>query len=168
MATWATAVEVYQVTRREVSEDNLALAQSMIEDFVNFVGEIDAEDGVVSTRNARNLKRAVCWQAAWLETHPDVLDAMDVTGVSGDGVSAQHATDTAAWMAPMARRCAMKVSWKHGPLRVAGPRRAVVDSGDRDSAVRDDSFIWAPMGHDGSLRAGGANPMAERYGQAWG
>jgi|KBSSwiStaDraftv2_1062776.scaffolds.fasta_scaffold01929_7 hypothetical protein len=166
MATWATLDDVFAVTRREVSEENLAVAQAIMEDAAGFDGELD--DTAVSTRNARFLKRAVIWQAAWLERHPDAIDAMDVTGVSADGVSAQHASATAAYMAPMARSCLMKVSWKHAPIRVRGGRRVVVDTGNRDDAVRDDSFVWAPMGGDGtSLRAGGADPMSQRFGQVW-
>jgi len=86
--------------------------------------------------------------------------------VSADGVSAQHATDTAAFMAPMARRCLNRVSWKHAPIRVRGGRHLVVDTGDRNDAVRDDALIWSPMGADGSFRAGHADPMSQRYGQA--
>jgi hypothetical protein len=166
MATWATLGDVYAVTRREVSEENLAIAQAIIEDHAGTDAEF--EDSGISSRNQRYLKKAVIWQAVWLEAHPDVLEAMDVTNVSGDGVSAQHATDTAAFMAPMARRCLNRVSWKHGPIRVRGGRRVVVDTGDRDDAVRDDAFTWSPMGDDGtSLRAGGANPLAQRSGQVW-
>jgi hypothetical protein len=167
MATWATPAEVYQITRREVSEDNLAVAQAIIEDYAGTDAEFTDPDSSISGKNQRYLKRAVCWQAAWLESHPDALDAMDVTNVSGDGVSAQHATDTAAFMAPMARRCLARVSWKHAPIRIRGARSTVVDVGNRDDAVRDDAFIWSPLGRDGSPRAGGANPLAQRSGQVW-
>lgn len=163
MAEWATLDDVYAVTRRIVSEDDLALAQAIVEDQAGFFGEFDEAD--VSTRNQRFLKRAVCWQAPWVAAHPDILEAMDVTGVSGDGVSAQHATDTAAFLAPMARRCLNRVSWKHAPLRIRGGRRVVVDTGNRDDAVRDDAFIWSPMSPEGSFRAGRADPMSQRYGQ---
>lgn len=165
MATWATLDDVYAATRREVSEENLAIAQSIIEDLAGT--EAEFEDSGISSRNQRYLRKAVCWQAVWLESHPDALDAMDVTGVSGDGVNAQHATDTAAFMAPLARRCLNRVSWKNGPIRVGRGRSVVVDTGDRDDAVRDDAFLWARMGSDGALRAGGANPLAQRSGQVW-
>ncbi|HEX8106102.1 MAG TPA: hypothetical protein VF516_00175 [Kofleriaceae bacterium] len=167
MGTWATIETVFAVTRREVSEDDLALAQSIIEDFAGT--DVDfTDDSAIGTRNQRYLRKAVCWQAAWLSTHPDALDAMDVTGVSGDGVSAQHATDTAAFMAPMARRCLNRVTWRNGPIRIRPGRRAgVVDSGDRDDAVRDDAFVWSPLSSEGSPRIGHADPLSERWGQVW-
>lgn len=165
MATWATLADVFAVTRRQVDSDSLAVAQAIVEDFAGFFGEFATSD--VSSRNQHYLKRAVCWQAPWVEDHPDLLSVMDVTGVSADGVSAQHATDTAAFMSPIARRCLNRVSWKHGPIRVRAGRRVVVDTGNRDDAVRDDAFPWSPMGSDGSLRAGGADPMSQRSGQVW-
>ncbi len=167
MATWATLDDVYTVTRREVSENSLVVAQAIIEDLAGTDQEFTDPDSNISGRNQRYLRKAVCWQAPWVESHPDILDVMDVTGVSADGVSAQYKTDTAAFLAPLARRCLNRVTWLNGPIRVQGPRRAVVDAGNRDDAVRDDAFAWTPMRAEGSPRVGRANPMAQRSGQVW-
>lgn len=145
MPTWATADDVVAITGREASAENLVLAQTIVELYAGTEAELT--DGTVSARNGGYLTKAVAFQAVWLDSHPDALDAMDVTGVSADGVSAQHATDTAAFLAPLARRCINRLTWKSGPLRV-GPRKGRVsdDTGNRDSAVRDDQFEWTPFG----------------------
>ena len=162
MATWATADEVVSITGREASAENLALAQSMIEIFAGTEAELD--NGTISGRNAGFLRKAVAFQAVWLESHPDAVDAMDVQGVSQDGLSAQYKTDTAAFMAPLANRCLNRLTWRNGPIRI-GPkrRRFPSDVGNRDSAVRDDQYAWAPMSSSGQQRG----PLGERYGQVW-
>ncbi len=92
------------------------------------------------------LKNAVAFQAVWLDSHPDVLDAMDVSGVSQDGLNAQYATANAHLLAPLASRCIERLSWRR-EIRVGRSRlaRLRADRGNRDSAVRDDQYAWAPM-----------------------
>lgn len=164
MATWATVDDVVRITGREPTQENLALAQSIIEDFAGTEAELD--DGTISRRNGGYLTKAVAYQAVWLDSHPDALDAMDVTGVSQDGLSATYKTDTAAFMAPLANRCLNRLSWKTGGIRIGPKRRRLGvpdDHGDRDSAVRDDQFDWAPLTSSGRQRG----PLGERYGQVW-
>jgi hypothetical protein len=102
----------------------------------------------------------VVWEAVWLPGHPDVLETMDVQGVSQDGLSAQYATESAHLLAPLAARCIRRLSWKLEPLRARRPRhRRLSNLGDRDSATRDDEFTWAPLGSAGA-RLG-------EHGQVW-
>jgi len=81
----------------------------------------------------------------WLDAHPDVMEAMDVQGVSQDGLSAQYAHANAHLLAPMAKRCIDRLSWRTAPLRARPRRGTASDRGDRDSAVRDDQYVWQSM-----------------------
>lgn len=158
---WVDADYVVQVTGKEASEESLALAHSIVSIIAGLDDETDISlaGGIVSTRNARHLKHAVAFQAVWLDAHPDAVEAMDVTGVSQDGLSATYASAYAAYLSPLANLCLKRVSWRNAPLRVATNRRIPLDVGDRDSAVRDDAFEWSPMSQAGVL--------GQRVGQVW-
>lgn len=161
MATWATRDDVFDLTRKEVSDSDLAIAQSIIQLEAGTRSEFVDSD--ISTANQALLTEAVCWQAAWVQAHPDVLETMDVEGVSQDGLSAKYASQSAHFLAPLAARCLRRLSWKLAPLRVRTRRRAFIDVGNRDDAVRDDGRVWAslPWG-SGNVTA---DPMSQRYGQ---
>jgi hypothetical protein len=148
--------DVVEVTGRESTAPNLALAHTIVSIVAGVSRDLDTTDiGIVSTSNARNLREAVCLQAVWLDDHPDALSAMNVTGVSQDGVSAQHASVYAAYLAPLAELCVKRLSWKRAPIRVRrAARGGYPDVGNRDSAVRDDQFVWTPMGDSGALGGG--------------
>jgi hypothetical protein len=154
---WATADEAFEWTGREPSTESLKLAQTMIEMFSGTT-TIASDDGLISSRNLRLLGQAVAFQAVWLDAHPDVLEAMDVEGVSQDGLSAQYASANAHLLAPMAQRMINRLSWGR-EIRVGRGRwstRAASDRGNRDSAVRDDQYEWTPMGGGGTLLGPGA------------
>ena len=143
--SWATAEDVYTITGREASPEALAVAQVFIEIFAGTT-ETSSDDGLISTTNLRMLKNAVAFQAVWLDSHPDVLDAMDVEGVSQDGLSAQYANANAHLLAPMATRCLNRLSWrKEIRTRRSRALRLASSRGNRDSAVRDDQYAWLPM-----------------------
>lgn len=143
---WATDEDVAEITGREASPESLAAAQVMIEIFGGTT-TIASDDELVSSRNLRLLKRAVAFQAVWLDSHPDALEAMDVEGVSQDGLSATYANVNAHLLAPMATRCLNRLSWR-AQIRVGRgnwSRRRLSVRGDRDSAVRDDQYEWSPL-----------------------
>lgn len=144
---WADADQVYAFTGREVSPESLALAQTMIEMFSGTTEGASAEGvELISSRNLRHLSMAVAFQAVWLDSHPDVLQTMDVEGVSQDGLSAQYANVNAHLLAPMASRCLNRLSWRR-EIRVGRSRYAqrAADRGNRDSAVADDQYEWSPL-----------------------
>jgi hypothetical protein len=143
--SWADADDVVTITGREATVESLAAAQVIVEIFSGTT-EQASDDGLVATRNLRMLKNAVAFQAVWLDSHPDVLDAMDVEGVSQDGLNAQYANAHAHLLAPLANRCIERLSWKR-EIRVGRSRAARLraDRGNRDSAVRDDQYAWAPL-----------------------
>lgn len=160
---WVTDQDVFDITRKEVGADTIAIAQEIVALEAGINPQTDLDNGVVSSGNTSLLRRAVAWQAVWCEAHPDVLETMDVQGVSQDGLSAQYASESAHFLAPLAARCIRRLSWRLAPLRARTARRRVLlDVGNRDSAARDDQYDWSPMGHGGQL-----NPMTQRSGQVW-
>lgn len=160
MADWVTAEEAYTIARREVAEEDLVVAQEIVGLYANVSPDADITDDIISSRNVQFLKRAVTWQAVWLAAHPDALETMDVQGVSQDGLSATYAAESAHLLAPLAARCIRRLSWKLAPLRARRSRTSrFADLGNRDSAARDDEFVWAPLGRAGER-------LGER-GQVW-
>lgn len=137
---------VYELTRREVSEDEIAQAQAIVELEADLTEEA-VTAGNVSARNLRLLENAVSWQAVWLLDHSDALSAMDVSSASQDGVSGQFRGDWAQYLAPLAKRAIDKLTWKTKPLRVGRRRRAYEQSlrASRDSAAHDDQRDWTPL-----------------------
>lgn len=162
---WVTAEEAALITRREIGEDNLALAQEIvaIEAGIDAGQDVTGDASPISTANVRKLQRAVAFQAAWLETHPDAIDAMDVTGVSQDGLSATYSAQNAAYLAPIAARLIRRLSWRLAPLRARPGGARILDVGNRDNAERDDQFTWSPMGRNGRM-GGQSNPLDQRSG----
>lgn len=143
---WATPEDVFDLTGREASPESLAAAQSMIELFAGAT-TIATDDELISSKNLRLLQQAVSWQAVWLDVHPDVLEAMDVTGVSQDGLNATYANVNAHLLAPLASRCLTRLSWRRMIRAGRGnwSRRRYSLRGNRDSAVRDDQYEWSPL-----------------------
>lgn len=141
---WADLEYVANMGLPETTEAQLMLAQVFIEIFAGTT-ETASDEELISAQNLTRLAQAVAFQAVWLDDHPDVVKAMDVRGVSQDGLSAEYLHANAHLLAPMAKRCIDRLTWKRAPLRVRGPRTTYPDRGNRDSAVRDDQYVWTPM-----------------------
>lgn len=140
---WATDEDVVAITGREATQESLAAAQVIVEIFSGTT-ELASDDELIASRNLRHLKTAVAFQAVWLDAHPDVLEAMDVEGVSQDGLNATYANANAHLLAPLANRCIARLSWRR-QIQTGLRRNAGSDRGNRDSAVRDDQFVWTAL-----------------------
>lgn len=144
MTAWATISDVDTFTGQTVTDAEIARAQAIIEIFANTTEE--ATDATpVSGRNAKLLAQAVSYQAAWMSEHPDVFTNVDVSSFSQDGMSASHAHTEAALVAPLAMRCIRRLSWNLQPLQAWKRSSVYTDTGNRNSAVRDDQMPWIPL-----------------------
>src|ERR1044072_2027119 len=143
---WATDDDVVAWTGEECTQKALAVAQVIIEIFSGTT-TLTSDEGLIASKNLRLLSQALAFPATWLRAHPDVLAAMDVQGVSQDGLNAQYATANAHLLAPLAQRCISRLSWMREirAQRSTRMRRAVLDRGNRDSAVADDRYEWSPL-----------------------
>lgn len=144
MTDWIDDDYVRAVTGQEVTAASITLAQTIVGIVAGVADQALAAD-VIATGNLTLLKKAMSFEAVWLDAHPDVLTTMDVEGVSQDGLSATYATRYAQLIAPLAMLCINRLSWKRAPIRIGKSRRRQLNRGNRDSAVRDDNFEWTPQ-----------------------
>ena len=137
MTAWATETDLPARYQQQVTQDDLDLAQMILEPFVGTTSA-STDRGVVSTRNLRYLRQAVVFQAIWLTAHPDLLTNMDVSTAGQDGLTAQFSSVNSQLVAPMAQRCINRLSWKCAPLRVRRARTTQFAFllGNRDSPTR--------------------------------
>jgi hypothetical protein len=146
---WATPGDVAAYTGLTVTAAQVAQAQAVVEMFADTT--TDASDaGNISPKNLRLLKQAVSYQAAWISQHPDAFTNVDLTNFSQDQVSGTLAHANALVLAPLAKRCIDRLSWKRiRPLRIGArdsggqiPRTMNLTSATAD----DDDPRWRPIG----------------------
>lgn len=153
MTTWATASDTLTYTGATVTEAQLAQAQAIVEVLADTT--TDASDaGNISAKNLRLLTQAVAYQAAWITAHPDAFTNIDLTNFNQDQVSGTLAHANALILAPWAKRCIDRLSWKRiRPLKI-GPRSGyggIPRTMNLTSAVMDDDDPrWRPLGADGA------------------
>lgn len=146
---WATTSDVTTYTGVTATTAQVAQAQAVIEMFADTT--TDASDaGNISAKNLRLLKMAVAYQAAWITQHPDAFTNVDLTNFNQDQVSGTLAHANALILAPLAKRCIDRLSWKRiRPLRI-GPRSSyghIPRTMNLTSAVADDDDPrWQPLG----------------------
>ena len=141
---WATISDVNTYTGVTVTDATITKAQALIELFADTT-EAASDAGLIAPRNLRLLRMAVSYQAAWMGEHPDVFTSTDVDSYSQDGASAKQSHANAHLLAPLAKRCVDRLTWRTAPLRAHRPYLAADDTGSRDSAVRDDMLPWVPL-----------------------
>jgi hypothetical protein len=124
---WATISETLTYTGITVGADNIEAAQAMIELFADVTE--DSDDNITS-KNARLLKMAVAYQAAWITDHPDVFTHIDISTMLQDGIQYSQRHENAGVLAPMARRAIDRLSWRRTRsirIRKRNRRRSVLD-----------------------------------------
>ncbi|QQM45197.1 hypothetical protein [Streptomyces liliifuscus] len=146
---WATTSHVTTYTGLNATAAQVEQAQAIVEIFADTTE--DASDaGNISSKNLRLLKLAVAYEAAWITQHPDVFTNIDLTQVQQDGVVATMQHNNALVLAPMAKRCIDRLSWRRtrsqriGPM--AGSRGGVPRRMNATNAVADDNDPrWQPL-----------------------
>jgi hypothetical protein len=147
---WATLENVTTVTTKTVSVDDLAMAQSTIETFVDRYSSPE-DDANLKSLDLVRLNRAVCWQAAWLASNPGVEARNLVSSMLQDGTSAQMATMDAVILSPFAKLAIRRLSFRRrtSVRMVSDFERSfgflsTDPAGDVDSDHDDDA--WTPFG----------------------
>lgn len=146
---WTTPEDTYSITNKAVSEANVESAQIMIEIFADAT-ETDSDNGLISETNLRLLRFAVAYQATWITAHPDVFTNTDFETFQMDGLSVTNRHENSMILAPMARRCIKRLSWKRNRnqyIRPMGGRREQPRKNvDLNNAVLDDyRDDWRPL-----------------------
>lgn len=138
---WATVADVLEITGLTVTAPKIAIGRGIIENVVGLFESADRPD--ISDRDLEWLRRAVCYQTAFVADNPDLFSRIDVTSASQDGESVNFRNVDAHFLAPLARKCIRRLSWRglHRPKDVADDRRYV----NVLSEEYDDSLAWKRM-----------------------
>ena len=115
MPQLVTTPEVLSVTRTEVTDDDIIQAQFI----VDIIGDVDLDStqavDKLGTRDHALLKRAIAYQAAWLQGQIAFNERTDVTRIAGSssngGIDVRD--ELSLLLAPLARQCLSRVSWKN-------------------------------------------------------
>lgn len=136
----ATPQDVQTIAGRTVTVEEITRAEMHLELFHGVI--VDRPD--ISDRDREWLKRAVAYQAAWMQGHPDLYEREDVTSVSQDGESAAFRNVDAHLLAPLARKALRRLSWKGRAVLLPGSPSRVRPNVLSESF--DDSLPWKPLG----------------------
>ncbi|MBT2365241.1 hypothetical protein J7E88_07880 [Streptomyces sp. ISL-10] len=137
--SWASPAETLTWTGATVTQAELEMAQSIIELFAGTT-ELASDAGRISTKNLRLLKKAVAYQAVFMQEHPDLFTSMDMTEMAEGSGSGMQISLTAygLYLAPLAKMCISQLSWKAvrsirvRPRDGEARRRIEAQSRDRD------------------------------------
>lgn len=109
-----TISECTAVTGKTVTQPDLERAQI----HVDIHAEVDMDDtaalGRVDARDLKQLKWAVCFQAAWLPSQVELearTDLVRIAGAASDG-GVELRDELSIRLAPLARSCLERLSWK--------------------------------------------------------
>lgn len=150
MSTWATPEQASSWTRVSLDQADLDAAYPIIELYAGVTTDALA---TLKPRDLRLLKYAEAYQAAWMQSQTDVAGRMDVDNLTQDGVSFTAAGGDALVLAPLAKRCLLRLSWrKSRSLQPLTPEQALllrgrVTPGTITGAEEwyDDHQVWEPM-----------------------
>jgi hypothetical protein len=140
--SWVTEAEAEDITGVTVTAAQVTQAQYVIELFSGVTEEYE-----IRPRDARHLKMATAYQAAWSKGQIDVTTRTDVSQFTQDEMSATYANKEAVVLAPLARQAIKRLSWK-GTRSVRLRRPAdVLQAGDPDTRFvtdEDPETVWRP------------------------
>lgn len=149
MATWADAVDVFELTGVSVTPDKLTQAQGVMDIYSGVVIEAQAN---LRARDRRLLRMATAYQAAWQAAQVDVTSRTEVKDLHQDGVWITPAGEDSLFLAPLARRCLGQLSWKRARSvrTTCGERRfATIEAYQaawlRDEDRPDQYADWRPL-----------------------
>ncbi len=157
-----TVAEVLTVSGKAVTQDQVDRAQI----HVDIHAEIDMDDtdvlARVDARDLKQLKWAVCFQAAWLPSQVELearTDLVEIAGAASDG-GVTLRDELSIRLAPLARSCLERLSWK----RPATTR-------DRTRARERPAYVPSPgivVSHDPGDNPGQAAEFLSSSGPFWG
>lgn len=110
-ASYATPADVMNLTGTQVSDQQCAQAQFVIDLVTN---RTIAVSGQLRPRDLGWLRYAVAYQAAWITAHPEIFTVQDVQSISQDGLSVTWRSTSGVevrYLSPLACRALSRVSW---------------------------------------------------------
>jgi hypothetical protein len=135
--SWVTVADALTYTGQNLTDEELALASSMI---TVYSGALEAQpEDSITARDRLWLAMATAYQAAWVKGKPSVLAYREShTQTSADGVNVTRESDSQIMLAPMAARCLRNLSWvgnttRHSPPALDPRTRAAFPSETSDA-----------------------------------
>lgn len=127
--------EAQEVTGRMLSRDDLLAAQGIIE----LAANRNIQTDTFGKADTRWIKRAVAYQAAWMEDHPEAATAMDVESISQADLSVTHRKERdTLYLAPLAKACLRRLTWMRS-------RSISLATSIQGGVVRDDDLAWKAL-----------------------
>lgn len=112
-STWATVADVAALTGVTVTQAFVNQAAAIISQKTGAVDDTTIfPAGFISKRDMYWLKQAVCYEAAWMISQPDLFGRLDATQVQvgrADGVQLKADANV---LAPLARGALKRLSWR--------------------------------------------------------
>lgn len=143
---WATPADVLNLTRQQVDDDTVAVANFVIEILGGRLYTIAATR--TGARDLEWMKRAVAYEAVWITGQPDFFTRLDVNAIT-EGRRSIGVKDLSLMLAPLAKMALRRVSWlKSRSLHIRSPFQDGLSpiSPDPDSSANDAYERWSPMG----------------------
>lgn len=133
--SWASQRDVLTYTGMNVDPSTVMQAQGVIElhTGTSYAATTPANGFRLRARDARLLRQAVSYQAAFMATQESTFSRAGMASVSQDGLSLNTGGDTDAWtLAPLAKTALAQVSWRNGDrtTKIAKARHRGDDEGD--------------------------------------
>jgi hypothetical protein len=136
--TWGiTPTDVANVTGASASTTYIAMADSIVSIVANRTAAASAG---MSARDIQAIQVAICWQARWIPTQPDLVGRSQFDSLSQDGLSVQSRAQWAKYLAPLAARSLKNLSHKGArtervadldiPQGLSGPAFFLTETGD--------------------------------------
>lgn len=150
--TWATPAEASALTGHTITQSELAMAQGIL---VLFTGPVDGERlNNIRTRDRQLLRSAVAYQAAWMQSKPELFGRSDMDNIIQDSLQFSKADRESHIMAPLAKVALMKLSWQRSrTIDPLTPEQALArrnktyaeTQGLNQFSQEEDAFPWEPM-----------------------
>jgi len=141
---WATLEQVIGITGIEVSEETIAQASAMIDTFTG--ADEEMPEDAISVKDRKHLRKATAWQAIWIPTKPGLLtDRENFKRVSSDTQTVERQDRADGFLAPMARREIMNLSWVGTRSEFVPPRVAAPPNIDFLNERSDVYGVWEPL-----------------------
>lgn len=142
VVSWGvTPSDVTNVTGASATTGEIAMADSIVTIVAN---RSAAASGGMSVRDITWIQHAVCWQARWVRTQPDLVGRNQFDSLTQDGLTVQTRAQWAKYLAPLAARALRNLSSKgartdavepiHVPTGLAGAAFFLTEEGDQFSS----------------------------------
>lgn len=151
-SAWTTTSKIRSITGSTVTEDDLAMAQGVIELYSGRTYAGSQANASIRPKDLGWLEKAVAYQAIWQLSQPGYLTRHAIKEVNQDGAQIIYAgssepNNTALIMlAPLANRALKNVSWlRSRTIRVKAPSLGGSQESYGDYKRNDDHPGWRAM-----------------------